>query len=189
LPSYTVVFDACVLYPAPLRDLLMQLATADLFRAKWTDAIHEEWISALLAREPERDPAKLRRTAEKMNAAVPDCLVSGYEHLVAGIALPDPGDRHVVAAAVHARADAVVTYNLKHFPAAGLSPLHLEAIHPDDFIINQADLSDAAVVLAAQRIRARLKKPPVTAEEYLAKLRLSQLPKTAEWLGQFAAIL
>jgi hypothetical protein len=167
----------------------MQLATADLFRAKWTAKIQDEWISNLIANEPSRDPRKLARTAHKMNEAIPDCLVTGYEHLIDGINLPDPDDRHVAAAAVHARADAIITYNLKDFPSAALAPLDLESIHPDDFIINQADLSDAAVILAAQRIRRRLVKPVLSPAEYLAKLRFNQLPKTAEWLSQFAAII
>jgi hypothetical protein len=167
----------------------MQLATADLFRAKWTGEIHNEWVSNLLKNEPERDPAKLARTVQKMNEAVPDCLVTGYEHLIDGIKIPDPGDRHVVAAAIHSRADAIVTFNLRDFPSAALAPLHLESIHPDDFIINQADLSEAALILAAQRIRGRLKKPEMTPTEYLAKLRSNELPKTAEWLGQYAKII
>jgi hypothetical protein len=95
----------------------------------------------------------------------------------------------VAAAAVHARADAIITYNLKDFPSVALAPLDLESIHPDDFIINQADLSDAAVILAAQRIRKRLVKPVLSPAEYLTKLRFNQLPRTAEWLSQFAAII
>lgn len=167
----------------------MQLATADLFRAKWTDQIHNEWVSNLLENEPDRDPAKLRRTVELMNTAVPDCLVTGYEHLIESIKLPDQDDRHVVAAAIWARADAIITYNLKDFPDAALAPFNLESIHPDDFIINQADLSEAAVILAAQRIRARLQNPKLPPPEYMARLRFNQLPKTAEWLGQFEAII
>lgn len=167
----------------------MQLATADLFRAKWTDQIHKEWVSNLLKNEPHRDPAKLQRTVDLMNAAVPDCLVTGYENLIDSIQLPDPNDRHVVAAAIRSRSDAIITSNLKDFPDAALAPLNLESIHPDDFIINQADLSEAAVILAAQRIRSRLQTPKLSPPEYLAKLRFNQLPKTTEWLGQFEAII
>ena len=45
--SFIVVYDACVLYPAPLRDLLLELAISELFAAKWTDTIHDEWIRSL----------------------------------------------------------------------------------------------------------------------------------------------
>jgi hypothetical protein len=95
---FTVVYDACVLYPAPLRDFLMRLALTDLFRARWTDMIHEEWIRNVLARRPDIEPAALERTRSLMNAHVRDCLVSSFEHLIPSIDLPDPDDRHVVAA-------------------------------------------------------------------------------------------
>jgi len=104
LASYTVVYDACVLYPAPLRDFLMELAAGGLFRAKWSDEIHEEWISNLLANRSDLERAKTR---DLMNRSVMDCLVSGYEHLIPAIQCPDPDDRHVIAAAIHARADSL----------------------------------------------------------------------------------
>lgn len=121
MSRFTVVLDACVLYPAPIRDLLMQLAVTDLFRAKWTDEIHDEWISNLLERRPELSSAQLERTKRLMNENVRDCLVVGYEQLITSIeGLPDPDDRHVVAAAYHCRADAIVTYNLKDFPSVSV---------------------------------------------------------------------
>lgn len=135
---YTVVFDACVLYPAPLRDLLLQLATAQIFRAKWTERIHDEWIDNLLRARADLTRPQLDRTRRKMNSAVRDCLVTGYETLIPTIELPDDSDRHVVAAAISARADAIVTFNLRHFPTAKLTPYNLEAIHPDDFLAYQA---------------------------------------------------
>jgi hypothetical protein len=98
--AFTALYDACVLYPAPLRDLLLQLALTDLFRAKWTEAIHDEWTRNLLANRPELKPELLARTRELMNAHVRDCLVEDYEPLVAGLTLPDPDDRHVLAAAI-----------------------------------------------------------------------------------------
>ena len=85
--SFTVLYDSCVLYPAPLRDLLMQLALTDLFRAKWTDAIHEEWMRNVAADRPDLSRAQLERTRDLMNANVRDCLVTGFEPLVD--ALPD----------------------------------------------------------------------------------------------------
>ena len=93
----------------------MELATAELFRAKWTAAIHQEWTRNLLLNRPDLTREQLDRTCALMNAHAPDCLVEGYEHLIPLIDLPDPDDRHVVATAVHARADAIVTFNLKDF--------------------------------------------------------------------------
>ncbi|WP_457799022.1 PIN domain-containing protein [Methylocystis sp. S23] len=115
LSAYTVFLDACVLYPAPLRDFLMELAAARLFRAKWSEAAHEEWIRNLLKDKPDLSQRRLERTKQLMNRAVPDCLVSGYGDLAAGLQLPDPGDRHILAAAIHAECDAIITFNLSDF--------------------------------------------------------------------------
>ncbi|PLY14480.1 MAG: hypothetical protein C0631_10780, partial [Sedimenticola sp.] len=98
---YTVVFDACVLYPAPLRDFLLRLSMTGLFSAKWTDQIHDEWIRNVLKSRPELQD-KLPRTRELMNTAVPDSLVTAYEPLIESLSLPDADDRHVLAAAIRA---------------------------------------------------------------------------------------
>ena len=92
-----------MLFPAPLRDLLMRLAMTDVFRARWTDRIHEEWMRAVLGIRPDLKRADLERTRTLMNDHVRDCLVTGYEHLIDSIELPDPNDRHVVAAAAALR--------------------------------------------------------------------------------------
>lgn len=76
MAAFTALYDACVLYPAPLRDLLMELAGTGLFRARWTDEIHTEWIENLLKNEPHRERARLERTRDRMNAAVLDCLIT-----------------------------------------------------------------------------------------------------------------
>jgi hypothetical protein len=77
--AIVALYDACALYPAPLRDLLMQLAMMDLFSAKWTNAIHDEWIRNVLIQRPDLRQAQLERTRKLMNAHVLDCLVEGYE--------------------------------------------------------------------------------------------------------------
>jgi predicted nucleic acid-binding protein len=189
MATFTVVFDACVLYPAPLRDLLMRLALTDLFRAKWSDAIHEEWITSVLNDRPDLTRTRLERTRDMMNANVRDGLVEGYQPLIPCIELPDPNDRHVVAAAIQARADAIVTFNLKDFPVAALRPLRLEALHPDEFIRHQIDLDTAAVLVAAQRHRAALRNPPKTPAEYLETLERQSLPKTVAALRAYAGVL
>ena len=160
-----------------------------LFRAKWSDRIHEEWISNLIQNRPELERAKLERTKELMNDAVLDCLVSGYEHLIPSIACPDENDRHVIAAAIHSRADAIVTFNLKDFPKTALDAYNIEAIHPDEFINFQADLDLAPVLTTAQKCRARLKNPPRTVEDYLATLHAQALTKTVGVLRPYTTII
>src|SRR5262249_1041723 len=142
------------------------------------DEIHEEWICNLLINRTDLTREQLSYTRQQMNGAVKDALVSGYEYLLPSITLPDPKDRHVVAAAIHAKADAIGTTNLRDFRNASLKPYNLEAIHPDDFIIYQTDLDLAAVVIVARSCRARLKNPPKSAEEYLSALARQALPKT-----------
>lgn len=133
MATFTALYDACVLYPAPLRDLLMRLALTDLFRARWTDQIHDEWIRNLLANRADLTAEQLERTRTLMNSHVRDCLVTGYEPLIEGLALPDPDDRHVLGAAIRACASVIVTFNLKDFPANVLEPLGVERQHPDAF--------------------------------------------------------
>ncbi len=121
MASFIALYDACVLYPAPLRDLLMQLALTDLYQAKWSPMIHEEWMQNLLRNRPDLTRERLERTHERMNSHTRDCLVIGFEDLIDALELPDPGGRHVLAAAIHGRADVIVTCNLPHFPPEHLS--------------------------------------------------------------------
>src|SRR5580700_413996 len=109
------ILDACVLYPAPLRDFFMRLAVK-LYQPKWTDTIHEEWIESILANRPDLTRAQLTRTRELMNQHGGACIVSGYESLISNLELPDPNDRHVLAAAIAAPARIIVTFNLSDFP-------------------------------------------------------------------------
>jgi hypothetical protein len=92
-PHFTVVYDACVLYPAPLRDFLMRPALTDLYRARWTELIDDEWIRNVLTSRPDLKLEALERTRALMNTAVRDCLVTGFEHLIPAIKLPDPANR------------------------------------------------------------------------------------------------
>lgn len=170
MSSPVVILDACVLYPAQVRSLFMYLAGADLFRPRWTDVIHDEWIRNLLNDHPDITRVKAERIRELMNAHVPDCLVIGYEPLIPALDLPDPDDRHVLAAAVHGGATTLVTFNLSDFPADKLSPHNVEAVHPDEFVTRLLAEHSAEVCAAAARHRASLKNPPKSVEEFLTML-------------------
>ena len=173
-----VLYDACVLYPAPLRDLLVRLALMDLFQARWTDEIHDEWTRSVRANRPDISPASLVRCRELMDKHVPDCLVSGYETLIPSLTLPDPDDRHVLAAAIHSGAGLIITFNLKDFPSSVLDRYGIHAIHPDEFVVRCLDEQPVSVLEAMRLQRAGLKKPPKSAGEYLATLDQCQLPET-----------
>lgn len=184
-----VVYDACVLYPAPLRDLLMHLAITDLYYAKWTNQIHEEWITSILSQRKDLSRRQLERTKKLMNENVLDCLVENFEHLIPGLKLPDSNDNHVLAAAIKSSASTIVTYNLKDFPSDYLISHNVEAQHPDDFI-SQWFLSHSAIVCSTiKRIRESLKNPPKTASEYLSILERQSLPKTVIKLRDFVNLL
>ena len=180
------ILDACVLYPAPLRDFFMHLALLDAFRARWTEAIHDEWIRNVLKNRPDLSRAQLERTRELMNAHVRDCIVEDYENLIESLDLPDADDRHVLAAAIHAKADAIVTFNLKDFPKKKLAPYDIEAVDPDAFIIRLIDEDAALVIKAFENQHKTLKNPPRSAAELLETLENNGLAQTASRLRQFA---
>ena len=183
MASTTVIYDACVLYPSALRDFLIQLAMADLFKARWTDHIHDEWIRNLLKNRPDLKSERLQKTRQLMNSTVRDCLVEEYESLIESVKLPDKNDRHVLAAAIHSDADIIVTFNLKDFPIEVLREYKIRALHPDDFILSLFDIDLAVVCKAAQQHRERLKNPKKSVEEYLLTLSSQGLFKTVQYLN------
>ena len=146
LSNFTVIYDSCVLYPNTLRDLLMELAVRDLYRAKWTEEIHDEWIRNLSRNRPEIPIEKLYRLRDLMNENVRDCLVTDYQWMIPSLNLPDLGDRHVLAAAIKAKAGVIVTTNTKDFPSSELEKYDLEAQHQDIFISNLIDLHPIQVI-------------------------------------------
>ncbi|MDR1854157.1 MAG: PIN domain-containing protein [Azoarcus sp.] len=178
-----VVFDACVLYPAPLRDFLMWLGLSGRFRPYWTTRIHEEWKRSLLRNRPDLTSDRLDRTSELMDRAIPDALVTGYESVIADLSLPDADDRHVLAAAIHCSASVIVTFNVKDFPPEVLAPYGIAAQHPDDFVSELFDLDRAAVIEAAHRQRQQLGKPQVEVERFLEILRKQGMAKTSKLLS------
>lgn len=165
MARFTAFYDANVLYPADLRNLLMHLALTGLFRATWSAGVHEEWISALLRNRPDLSREKLERTRALMDEHAEDALVTGYEDLIPGLQLPDPNDRHVLAAAIRGRADVIVTANLRDFPAETLAEFGIEAQHPDEFVLHLLDLAPGIVADAARKHRESLKNPPKTIDE------------------------
>jgi predicted nucleic acid-binding protein len=177
-----VLYDASVLYPAPLRDLLMRLALTDLFRARWTVDIHDEWMRNVLKNRPDVTRKQLERTRTLMDAHVRDCVVKGYRSLIPRLELPDPNDRHIFAAAIQAKADLIVTFNLKHFPAEPLSRYGIAAQHPDAFIAALFEREPAKVGAAAVEQRRSLRNPPKTREEFLDILSKQRLPRTVALL-------
>jgi hypothetical protein len=178
------VYDACVLYPAFLRDFLVRLAIhgrrQGVMRAKWTGRIHREWITAVLRERPSVLRGDLLRTRRLMDQHVRGCRVRVYQRWEQRLALPDRNDRHVLAAALACVADVIVTFNTKDFPPEILNPFQVSAVVPDSFVYQ---LMDSGIVAAtATEHRAALERPSLSPSEYLEALRRNGLPATAGML-------
>jgi predicted nucleic acid-binding protein len=173
--AFVVVYDACVLYPNTLRDLLIRLAQRGLVQAKWSDVILDEVFLNLTANRPDLDPTKLDRTRELMNTAVRDSLVTGFEKLIDALDLPDPDDRHVLAVAIKSGAQVIVTENLKDFPPDALRAWDVEAKSPDDFVSDQIHLDASIVYGEVVRIADSRKRSVQTVDDVLDQLERSGL--------------
>ncbi|OLZ60226.1 PIN domain-containing protein [Amycolatopsis keratiniphila subsp. nogabecina] len=176
--AFVVLFDANVLYPNVLRDLLLRIAQSGFVQAKWTDEILDEVFRNVRKNRPDLDPGKLDRTRHLMNASVRDCLVVGYEPLIATLDLPDPDDRHVLAAAIKAQARVIVTENLRDFPGRALGPWNVEAQTSDDFVLDRIELCERVVVEAVRRIVDSRRAPPTSVSEVLDALERCGLRKS-----------
>jgi predicted nucleic acid-binding protein len=185
---YTAILDANVLYPQLIRDTLLSLAVEGLYHARWSASIHAEWTRNLLKDKPELI-GKLDLLVERMNASVPDCLVTHYEKLATTIELPDPDDRHVVAAAIVGHADAIVTFNTKDFPSSALQPYGIEVQHPDEFLMNQLQLQEIPALRAIKKMRARWTNPARPARELIAAFEKRGLPMTADLLREAVTLI
>jgi predicted nucleic acid-binding protein len=176
--STRALLDANVLYPAPLRDLLMWLGVVKAFEPFWSDMIFQEWSRNLLKNRPDLPLSQLEYTYARMNAAFPRACVSGFEPRLEAINLPDPDDRHVVAAATHSRSSVIVTFNLRDFPPPALEPYGVEALHPDVFVLGLLEDREAMVLLALTKLRDNLKNPPKTTLEVLEMLEQQGLKES-----------
>lgn len=167
---FVVVYDASVFYPDALRDLHIRVAGAGLFQAKWTRQIVAEAMTALARNRPDIPAARLERLGALINDSVPDCLITGYEPLIENLKLPDPDDRHVLAAAIKASAQVIVTANLRDFPQSDLAPWDIEAQTPDEFMLNQISVDAMVVFACIQQIADSRKRRPKTVNDVLGQL-------------------
>ncbi|MCG8403482.1 MAG: PIN domain-containing protein [Firmicutes bacterium] len=178
---FTVILDANVLYPFTTRDVLLTLARAGMFRARWSETIVDEWVRSLLSNRPDLEEP-IRQTVVQMVEKFPQAIVTGFEPLIAGLQLPDANDRHVLAAAIEVGAHQIVTSNTRDFPASALEPHGISATQPDDFIAGTIELYPDDAVDALRIMRERYNSPPVGKDDLLGRLVRSNLPKTAALL-------
>ncbi len=165
--SSVAVFDACILYPFHLRNIIVQAAVDRLVEARWTDEIHDEWIRNLAADAPTIPLERLQRTRRLMADALPGATVSGYQDLIPTVSLPDPDDRHVVAAAIAAGASVILTWNLRDFSAAELEKRGLRRQTPDAFLADLYDKVPDLTVGSLANARRNLSKTRVSAAAFI----------------------
>jgi hypothetical protein len=177
MPRYTAVLDACVLVPIALADTLLRVAEKGLYRPLWSDRILAE---AQQATEEIHLGIDVSKRFASMREAFGDALVTGWEELEPGILLPDEDDRHVVATAARGGADAIITANLADFPATALRPFSLEAVHPDDFMLDLLDLSPPTILQVIHEQAAHTRKPPLTPRDLATLLGRAGVPGFAD---------
>lgn len=187
MSHFTALLDANVLHSQPITSLLLELAEARLYRPAWSADIHTEWRRSVLRARPDVDPAALDRRRAAMDAALPDACVSGYESLIPGLTLPDPDDRHVLAAAIRAKAQVIVTFNEVDFPAATLAGFDIVVQHPDLFLRHLVDLNPAIVRARVVQMLQRWRQPPNTPEAFIGALERCGLPEAAAALRELFA--
>lgn len=185
------VLDANVLFPFQLRNLLLHLAVNGLFEPLWSEQIVDECVRNLRAKSVLTD-AQCAHLVGQMRVAFPEAWGTGYEGAADGLVLPDEGDRHVIALAVHHEAEFIITRNAKHFPPEVLRPLGIRPLDPDAFVVRLWRRNGSAVLAAAERHRLSLRRAPLEPERYLDSLRThAGLTRTALRLAQagFAATM
>ena len=155
----------------------LRVAEKRLYRPLWSDRILAEAQAATEEIHPGMDAGK--RSAQ-MREAFDDALVTGWEKLEPGIRLPDQDDRHVLAAAIRGSAQGIITANTKDFPAAALEPLGLEAVRPDDFLLDQLDLSPPTILQVIREQAARTRRPPLTPRDLATLLGRAGVPGFAD---------
>jgi predicted nucleic acid-binding protein len=182
ISTFTAFFDANVFFGARLRSLVVELAKTGLFRARWSDQVHQEWMRSVVKSRNDIKIEALLRTRAAMDRAVPDCLVSGFEPVIDTLVLNDPDDRHVLAAAIVARASVIVTFNLKDFPEETLNQFGIHSVHPDDFLMEFESLQRGALISAIHSDWKHYARPPLELDRYCSDLSKAGVPQTAEYV-------
>jgi hypothetical protein len=186
----TVILDACVLYPIAVTDALISLGSRGLFSAKWTTRIESEWMGAIEKRRPDL-VGRLGSRRDAMRAAIVDWEVPDLATAAISLdtQLPDPNDGHVIAAAVVAQADLIVSFNVADFPQRVLDTYGLEVVHPDDFIVSLRESEDLLWRETFASMRQRLRQPVLSSGQFAEAFARAGLPNTADALRSVADYL
>lgn len=178
--QFICVLDTNVIYPLEIRDLLFWLAYYDLYTPKWSEHIFDEWVRVM--RRKGVDDQEIFKRTNRANLAFPDALVTNYRGLIETLSLPDPNDRHVLAAAIKTNANVIVTENIKDFPESYLASFGLKAKRADDFLTDIIDLNPGQAIKAFREMVLYRRNPDLDVYEVLSILRKRNLNNTANFL-------
>ena len=189
LEPAVVILDACILYPFHLRNIVVQIAADRLVDARWTDEIHDEWIRNLAANVPAISVERLQITRSLMDQALPNALVSSYSGYIGTVTLPDPNDRHVVAAGIASGASVILTWNLRDFPTKELKKHGLIRQDPDAFLADLYEKAPGETIASLANARRNLNKTRVSATDFIGILKAQKLIQLSSRLGKHLADL
>jgi len=169
-----------VIFPIEVRDILFWFAHHDLYTPKWSKHIFDEWADVMIRKGVQKDECEKR--LKRANKAFPDALAQNYEPLIQSLDLPDPKDRHVLAAAIKVNANQIVTNNLKDFPSDYLETFGLTAKSADDFLTDIIDLNQGKALEAFQELVLYRRSPDMDEYQVLDRFRRNSLKDTANYL-------
>ncbi|MDR2113854.1 MAG: PIN domain-containing protein [Bifidobacteriaceae bacterium] len=173
---FSAFLDANVLVPISLADTVLRCAEVELFYPLWSETVLNEVEQAISKVESGMAPARVIYRISHMEAAFPEASVKEYRYLEESIRLPDPDDRHVVAAAFLGGADIIVTSNLKDFPPTTCDLYGLEVVTPDNFLQDMFDLAPEVVRSVIWQQAQDSRRPPMSIDDVLASLERAGAP-------------
>ena len=189
IPLYTALLDANVLYPAGIRDILIQPAVYDLYRPKWSADIFHEWMRIDRRIRENHSPNQVRLTQRDLDSFFFDAQIVGYESLIDNLNLPDKDDRHVLAAAIIGDCDVIITHNIRDFPADLLEAFGTEAHSPDEFLVMLIETHPQEILESVRAVRKKLKNPAYSVDKYLDMRLKDGLVETVSFLRQYIYLL
>ncbi|MEI4487297.1 PIN domain-containing protein [Frigidibacter sp. MR17.14] len=171
-----VTLDACVLFPTVLREILIGLAREGLYTPAWSARILEEWARAARRFSP-ADEIFARGEIAALRAAFPGAEVALPEDAGAGLDLPDPNDRHVLAAAIAGGAKVICTLNIRDFPGWALGAWGIRAEHPDEFLLGLWREHPGQVARIVEEVRATAERLSGEPQDLRALMKRAKLPR------------
>lgn len=177
-----VVLDACVLFPAVLREILLGVAAQDRYTPLWSARILGEWQRAAARLGPD-GALQATHAIARCRADWPESEIADDPSLEGRLWLPDPADAHVLATAISGRASTIVTLNLRDFPGRALAPEKVSAQSPDDFLMTHWLCNPESVERSVSRAFAQAAALSGRQQAIRPALKRAKLPRLGKALG------